>query len=175
MSDLYDTDILIWSERQAELLRRVAAGEPVNEAPDWPNIIEEVESVGSEQRHAVESAAGAGVAAHAEGRGVAALSGCAELAGGRDRLSPTGQTTVHALHAAADRRGGPLCRRDACAARDDRRSAAAASAAGLPGHAGRAAERRSGRMIPRGRRQMKAAAVALAMVVFVIGLAWWRG
>jgi hypothetical protein len=57
-SDLYDTDILIWSERQAELLRRVAAGEPVNEAPDWPNIIEEVESVGSEQRHAVESLLG---------------------------------------------------------------------------------------------------------------------
>ena len=55
MSDLYDSDIVIWSERQAELLRRVAAGEPVNEAPDWPNIIEEIESVGSEQRHAVES------------------------------------------------------------------------------------------------------------------------
>jgi hypothetical protein len=55
MSDLYDSDIVIWSERQAALLRRVAAGEPVNEAPDWPNIIEEIESVGSEQRHAVES------------------------------------------------------------------------------------------------------------------------
>jgi hypothetical protein len=55
MSDLYDSDIVIWSERQAELLRRVAAGAPVNEAPDWPNIIEEIESVGSEQRHAVES------------------------------------------------------------------------------------------------------------------------
>jgi hypothetical protein len=55
MSDLYDSDIVIWSERQAELLRRVAAGEPVNEAPDWPNIIEEIESVGSEQCHAVES------------------------------------------------------------------------------------------------------------------------
>jgi hypothetical protein len=55
MSDLYDTDILVWSERQAELLRRVAAGEPVNEPPDWPNIIEEVESVGSEQLHAVTS------------------------------------------------------------------------------------------------------------------------
>ena len=55
MSDLYDSDIVIWSERQAGLLRRVAAGEPVNEAPDWPNIIEEIESVGSEQRHAVES------------------------------------------------------------------------------------------------------------------------
>jgi hypothetical protein len=31
MSDLYGDDILLWSERQAELLRRVAAGEPVNE------------------------------------------------------------------------------------------------------------------------------------------------
>jgi hypothetical protein len=55
MSDLYDTDILIWSERQRDLLRRVAAGEPVNEAPDWPNIIEEIESVGNEQLHAVTS------------------------------------------------------------------------------------------------------------------------
>jgi Domain of unknown function DUF29 len=55
MSDLYDTDILEWSEHQAELLRRVAAGEPTNEAPDWSNIIEEIESVGSEQLHAVTS------------------------------------------------------------------------------------------------------------------------
>jgi Domain of unknown function DUF29 len=55
MSDLYGEDILLWSERQAELLRRMAAGEPVNEAPDWPNIIEEIESVGSEQLHAVQS------------------------------------------------------------------------------------------------------------------------
>jgi hypothetical protein len=30
-------------------------------------------------------------------------------------------------------------------------------------------------MIQRGRRQMKAAAVASAMVVFTVGLAWWRG
>jgi hypothetical protein len=55
MSDLYDDDILLWSERQGELLRRIAAGEPVNERPDWVNIIEEVESVGREQLHAVES------------------------------------------------------------------------------------------------------------------------
>ena len=55
MSD-YDTDILEWSERQAALLRRRAAGELVNEAElDWPNIAEEIESVGNEQRHAVES------------------------------------------------------------------------------------------------------------------------
>jgi hypothetical protein len=55
MNDLYDADILTWSERQAELLRRVAAGESVNESPDWPNIIEEIESVGNEQLHAVTS------------------------------------------------------------------------------------------------------------------------
>jgi uncharacterized protein DUF29 len=55
MSDLYDDDILLWSERQADLLRRLAAGEPVNERPDWANIIEEVASVGREQLHAVES------------------------------------------------------------------------------------------------------------------------
>lgn len=56
MSDLHDTDILLWSERQAELLRRRAAGELVNDGElDWPNIAEEIESVGSEQRHAVES------------------------------------------------------------------------------------------------------------------------
>jgi hypothetical protein len=56
MSDLYDTDILEWSEQQAALLRRRAAGELVNEAElDWPNIAEEIESVGNEQLHAVTS------------------------------------------------------------------------------------------------------------------------
>jgi hypothetical protein len=30
-------------------------------------------------------------------------------------------------------------------------------------------------MIQRGRRQMKAAIIALAMVMFSVGLAWWRG
>lgn len=55
MDELYDLDILEWSERQARLLRQHAAGKGGNETPDWPNIIEEIESVGSEQRHAVES------------------------------------------------------------------------------------------------------------------------
>jgi Domain of unknown function DUF29 len=55
MSD-YDTDILLWSERQGELLRRRAAGELVNEAEmDWPNIAEEIEDVGRSQRDSVES------------------------------------------------------------------------------------------------------------------------
>ena len=43
MTDLYDTDILLWSERQRDPLKRVAAGEAVNETPDWPNIIEEID------------------------------------------------------------------------------------------------------------------------------------
>jgi hypothetical protein len=55
MTDLYDVDVMAWSEEQAALLRRVAAGEPVNEALDWLNIVEEIESVGNEQRFAVES------------------------------------------------------------------------------------------------------------------------
>jgi hypothetical protein len=54
MSD-YDDDILIWSERQGELLRRLAAGERVNDQIDWENVVEEVESVGREQLHAVQS------------------------------------------------------------------------------------------------------------------------
>ncbi|MGH7096848.1 MAG: DUF29 domain-containing protein [Stellaceae bacterium] len=56
MNDLYEIDILTWSEQQAEHLRRFAAAERSNDAViDWPNIIEEIESVGREQLHAVES------------------------------------------------------------------------------------------------------------------------
>jgi hypothetical protein len=51
----YDADILAWSERQTALLRRVAAGEQINDQIDWPNIIEEVEAVGQSQVDAVES------------------------------------------------------------------------------------------------------------------------
>ena len=53
--DDYDADILIWSERQANLLQRLAAGEQINAQVDWLNVIEEIESVGKEQLHAVES------------------------------------------------------------------------------------------------------------------------
>ncbi len=54
MSDLYKLDILEWSERQAAWLRRIEAGERVNDV-DWVHLIDEVESVGREQLHAVES------------------------------------------------------------------------------------------------------------------------
>jgi hypothetical protein len=56
MGDLYDADVLEWSERQAELLRRRAAGELVNEAElDWRHIAEEIEDVGRSELRAVES------------------------------------------------------------------------------------------------------------------------
>lgn len=51
----YEADVLLWSDHQAALLRRVAAGEAPNEPPDWANIIEEIEGVGSEQLHVVTS------------------------------------------------------------------------------------------------------------------------
>ena len=35
---LYGRDALAWSEQQAALLRRLAAGERLNEAVDWANV-----------------------------------------------------------------------------------------------------------------------------------------
>ena len=55
MSDLYESDILEWSDQQASLLRRLAAGERVNDQVDWDNVAEEIESVGRSERNAVES------------------------------------------------------------------------------------------------------------------------
>jgi hypothetical protein len=55
MSDLYEDDALACSTRQAALLRRMAAGERVNDQVDWENVAEEIASVGNEQVHAVRS------------------------------------------------------------------------------------------------------------------------
>ena len=50
MSD-YDTDFYSWTQRQGGLLRRLAAGERVNDADlDWPNIAEEIETLGRSER-----------------------------------------------------------------------------------------------------------------------------
>lgn len=46
MTNLYDLDALAWSEQQGGLLRRMAEGERLNAAIDWPNVIEEIESMG---------------------------------------------------------------------------------------------------------------------------------
>jgi uncharacterized protein DUF29 len=55
MASLYDDDILLWSEQQAELLRRLARGERVNDALDFENLVDEVESAGRSEFQAVES------------------------------------------------------------------------------------------------------------------------
>ena len=52
--DLYDRDILIWSEQQADLLRRAARGERVNDL-DWAHVVEEIEDVGLSQLNSVKS------------------------------------------------------------------------------------------------------------------------
>ena len=52
--DLYE-DALAWSEQQAGLLRRLAAGERVNDEVDWANVIEEIEDVGRSELRAVRS------------------------------------------------------------------------------------------------------------------------
>jgi hypothetical protein len=54
-TDLYERDGLAWSERQTALLRRMVAGERLNEAPDWPNIIEEIEAMGRSELRQCES------------------------------------------------------------------------------------------------------------------------
>ena len=46
MSSLYERDALAWAEQQAALLDRMAAGERLNQAVDWANVIEEVRDVG---------------------------------------------------------------------------------------------------------------------------------
>ncbi len=52
MGELYDSDFVLWSEQQAERLRRLARGEQVNDV-DWPNLVEEVEGLGRSATSAV--------------------------------------------------------------------------------------------------------------------------
>ncbi len=50
----YDTDILAWSETQADLLSRIASGQRVN-GVDWEHVVEEIADVGISQLNAVGS------------------------------------------------------------------------------------------------------------------------
>jgi hypothetical protein len=54
-NDLYDADIVTWSEQQAALLRRLQNGERVNDQVDWNNVAEEIEDVAQRQIDAVVS------------------------------------------------------------------------------------------------------------------------
>lgn len=53
--NLYEEDILAWSEQQARLLQRLSDGEPVSAAVDWPNLIGEVSDVGNSALRACRS------------------------------------------------------------------------------------------------------------------------
>lgn len=55
MANLYWDDGLAWSEQQAGLLKRLRAGERVNEAIDWENVIEEIEQMGRSELRTVAS------------------------------------------------------------------------------------------------------------------------
>ncbi len=52
--DPYRHDIVTWSEQQSDRLRRLRAGERVNDL-DWDNIIEEIESLGRSETESVRS------------------------------------------------------------------------------------------------------------------------
>ncbi|MDQ2801945.1 MAG: DUF29 domain-containing protein [Pseudomonadota bacterium] len=52
----YEDDILTWSEQQAALLRRLGAGERINDTDlDWLNLAEEIEGLGRSEIRATES------------------------------------------------------------------------------------------------------------------------
>jgi len=55
MGELYDDDILIWSERQAAALRSLASRRDLPNELDLANVIEEIEDVGRSEFHTVES------------------------------------------------------------------------------------------------------------------------
>ena len=54
IKDLYDEDFYVWTQRQAEALRRLAETRPDVDL-DFPHLIEEVEDLGTSQRDAVRS------------------------------------------------------------------------------------------------------------------------
>ncbi len=45
----------LWSREQAELLRRMGAGERLNDQVDWEHVAEEIESLGNSDRRDVRS------------------------------------------------------------------------------------------------------------------------
>ena len=55
MNDLYDSDFVLWSERQAALLRRMGNRERVNDQVDWGNLAEEIESLSRNDRREIRS------------------------------------------------------------------------------------------------------------------------
>jgi hypothetical protein len=51
----YDADLVLWSREQASLLRRMGAGERLNDRVDWDHVAEEIESLGNSDRRDLSS------------------------------------------------------------------------------------------------------------------------
>ncbi len=80
LDSLYERDALAWAEQQGALLRRLAAGEAVNEAVDWPNVIEELQDVGLSELRACRSSGSPGAGASAQAPCLAGQPGSGALA-----------------------------------------------------------------------------------------------
>jgi hypothetical protein len=136
MSD-YDTDVLVWSERQSALLRRRAAGELVNEAElDWHNIAEEIESVGRSELHAVESLLFQALLHRLKAEAWQESPRCRELAGRSPRLHRPSPPPLRSVDAAETGCAEPLRRCAGSDAGGDGWCGSGHGAARMPGHSG---------------------------------------
>ena len=54
-TDLYETDILAWSEQQVSALRELATRRDLPNALDLPHMLEEIEGLGLSELHSVQS------------------------------------------------------------------------------------------------------------------------
>ena len=125
MSD-YDTDILLWSERQADALRRRAANEI-----DWDNVAEEIEDMGSSVVRAVASHLVQAIL-HDLKAEAWPLSREASQWRAEARMHRDEARAAYAARAANRSAVSPCAQGHAG---DDRRRRPAASAAGVPSHA----------------------------------------
>ena len=100
-------DALAWAEQQAALLRRLAAGERLNEAVDWPNVIEELQDVGLSELRACRSLLAQALAHLLKLRGWPEIRRGA-LARGDGELPGRRPAKLHTVHEQADRLGRPL-------------------------------------------------------------------
>ena len=98
----YKADILTWSERQASLLRRIAAGEKIIDQIDWENVIEEVDFAGRRQLTEVRSLLVQALASMLKAWAWPGSTRGSPLANRSAGLSERGYGSPYPEHAAAD-------------------------------------------------------------------------
>ncbi len=113
-------------------MRRLATGEHVNDKVDWTNVIEEIESVGNEQLHAVSSLLTQVIIHRLKAMAWPDARDADNWRADAERFRGRRGGPLCAIHAAAPKRRTYLPSRAARDASDDVRGTAAASACGLP-------------------------------------------